>query len=204
MIAVYDFDPARRTNAQAISDLAAIRLLSTDDRVLDTTVGPERGFWKLWEPHHLVTNDLDPNVTATHHFDARAIPYGDRSFDVVVFDPPYANRGTAKTREIDTRFGTNEYRSPAAVESLLVDGTVEALRVVVPGGIVLVKCQDATVANKLRPQSYPVWAAATEAGARLAALLYVVGHREQPTGKRQANVWSNCSTLMAFERHPRR
>jgi len=194
VIAVFDFDPARRTNAQAISDLARVGWLEPDDFTLDVTVGPERGFWTLWEPKQLITNDLDKTVVARHHWDARKIPVKDNTFDVVVLDLPYANRGTAKDREIDARFGTTKYQSPAQREALLVDGTVEAMRV--SNSRVLVKCQDAVVANKFRPQSYPIYEAVMKEGGRLLALMYVVGNRSQPTGKRQLNVWSNCSTLM--------
>ena len=191
---VHDFDPNRRTNAQAIADLASLGWLEPDDFTLDVTVGPERAFWSLWKPRRLVTNDLDRGVKAQHHYDARKLRFDDDTFDVVVLDLPYANRGTAKTREIDTRFGTTEYRSPAQREALLIDGTIEAMRV--SNSRVLVKCQDAVVANKLRVQSYPIYDAVMKEGGRLLALIYVVGNRSQPTGKRQVNVWSNCSTLM--------
>ena len=193
---VLDFDPNRRTNAQAIADLASLGILRPDDATLDVTVGPERGFWKLWQPNHLVTNDLDRRVKARFHYDARKLRFGDALFDVVVLDLPYANRGTAKCREIDVRFGTTEYRAPAQREALLIDGTIEAMRVA--SRLVLVKCQDAVVANKLRPQSYPIYDAVMKEGGRLVSLLYVVGNRSQPTGKRQVNVWSNCSTLMVI------
>lgn len=194
---VLDFDPERRTNARAIADLAQLDILRVDDHVLDTTVGPSAAFWSEWKPSALTTNDLDPTVVAQHHDDARSLPWPDRSFDVVVFDPPYANRGTSRL-ESDGRYGLGEYRTRADVEALLVDGTVEALRVT--DRLVLVKCQDACVASRFAPQSYPVWRAATEVGARLTGLLYVSARREQPKGKRQINVWSSCSTLMIFER----
>lgn len=193
---VLDFDPERRTNAQAIADLATLGLLRPDDLTLDVTVGRERAFWSLWKPTRLITNDLDRSVTAKHHWDARKLRCEDSSFDVVVLDLPYANRGTAKTREIDVRFGTTEYASPAEREALLIDGTIEAMRA--SCRLVLVKCQDAVVANRMRPQSYPVYDAVVKEGGRLVALLYVIGRREQPTGKRQVNVWSNCSTLMVI------
>lgn len=199
MRAVLDFDPERRTNARAIADLARLGILRVDDYVLDLTVGPERGFWKEWEPKQLVTNDLDPAVPACFHWDARSLPASiDGLFDVVVWDPPYANRGTAKTREIDARFGTTEYQSPAQVEARLVDGTVEALRAC--SRLAIVKCQDACVASRYRPQTMLVWEAARRVGARLVGELYVVGNREQPTGKRQVNIWSNCSTMMVLGR----
>lgn len=192
---VLDFDPERRTNAQAIADLAGLGLLRSEDAILDTTVGTNRAFWSRWQPQRLVTNDLDPSVKAQHHDDARSLPWDDGTFDVVVFDPPYANRGTSR-HPMDAQYGLGEYRTKTDVEKLLVDGTVEALRV--SRRLVLVKCQDACVSGKFAPQSYLVWSAATSTGARLVAQLYVIGRRAQPNGKRQLNVWSACSTLMVF------
>ena len=59
---VYGFDPTRRTNGQAIADLATLGLL--EGAVLDLTVGPRAGFWARYRPEVLVTNDLDPEVPA--------------------------------------------------------------------------------------------------------------------------------------------
>lgn len=201
MTPVLDFDIGRRTNAQAIADLATLGFLRGDDWVLDATVGPERGFWTLWWPTKLTTNDNDSEVTADHHWDARHMPVMDRAFDVVVFDPPYAVRGTSR-HPMDPRYGLGEYRPQREVEQLLVDGTVEALRVA--DRLALVKCQDASVSGRYAPQSYLVWDAARGAGARLVAELYVVGRRAQPKGKRQRNVWTSCSTLMVFQTRRRR
>ena len=193
---VLDFDPNRRTNAKAIMDLASIGLLDVGDRVLDVTVGRKRLFWTLWRPTVLVANDEDKTVKARHHWNARKLECDDASFDVVVFDPPYANRGTSRHR-LDADYGLDApYRSPSQVESLLIDGTIEAMRA--SRRLVIVKCQDAVVAGKLRPQSYPIYEAVTKEGGRLVALLYVVGNRAQPAGKRQVNVWSNCSTMMVI------
>ena len=193
---VLDFDPARRTNAQAIADLAELGLLRLDDETLDLTVGLKRLFWTQWRPTKLVANDLDQNVKARYHHDARKMPLDDKSFDVVVFDPPYANRGTSR-HDLDADYGLAvKYRTAAQVEALLIDGTIEAMRL--SRRLVIVKCQDAAVSGKFRPQSYPVYDAVTKEGGRLVALLYVVGNRAQPTGKRQLNVWSNCSTMMVI------
>lgn len=197
MSAVLDFDPERRTNAQAIADLARLGILRSEDRVLDATIGPLRAFWSLWQPRVLVTNDLEAMVPADTHWDARHLPLPDRTFDVVVFDPPYANRGTSRL-EMDKSYGLGVYRTRADVEGLLCDGTSEALRVA--DRLAIVKCQDACVSGKFAPQSYLVWETATTQGAKLVAQLYVVGRREQPNGKRQKNVWTACSTMMVFAR----
>lgn len=192
---VLDFDPARRTNAQAIFDLARLGILLPGDYTLDTTIGPEAGFWKEWKPTHVVTNDLDPGVVAHHHWDARSLPIHDAAFDVVVFDPPYANRGTSRLA-MDATYGIGKYRTRKVIEQLIIDGTTEALRVC--SRLAIVKCQDACVGSHYRPQTFLVWEAARAVGAEVVGELYVVGNRKQPTGKRQLNVWSNCSTMMVL------
>lgn len=206
MTPVLAYDPARRTNAQAIEHLRTLGWLNDDDQVLDVTYGPEAGFWATWRPPLLVTNDLDPTVDADLHEDARRLPMPDDWCDVTVWDPPYANRGKGKRGngfdELDRRFGTSEYRSRAEVEALLVEGTCEALRVC--SRLALVKCQDANVASKYAPQTFLVWEAARATGARLVAEVHVAGVRAQPKGKRQLNVWSSCSTLMVLEKRRRR
>lgn len=68
---------------------------------------------------------------------------------------------------------------------------------------VLVKCQDANVSGRYAPQTILVHATAQRAGARLVVELHVIGHRERPTGKRQKNVWANCSTLMVLRERRR-
>jgi hypothetical protein len=104
---------------------------------------------------------------------------------------------------MDPRYGLDAgYRTKVDVEALLVEGTVEALRVTTK--LALIKCQDACVSGHYAPQTFLVWEAAKAAGARLMGEMYVVGRREQPTGKRQKNVWSACSTLMIFERGRKR
>lgn len=205
MTPVLDFDPARRTNSAAICDLVRLGWLHCTDQILDLTIGPEAGFWTGWRPPNLVTNDVDLTVDADLHEDGRRLPMPDRWCDVVVWDPPYANRGQGKRGNgfdaIDRRFGTTEYRTPTEVEQLLVDGTREALRVC--SRLALVKCQDACVASRYRPQSYLVWETARQLGATLAGELHVTGRREQPTGKTQLNVWANVSTLLVLRKGKR-
>lgn len=52
---IYAVDAGRRTNAQAIEDLAELGVLLKSHVVIDLTIGPKAGFWTRWQPkgrHH--------------------------------------------------------------------------------------------------------------------------------------------------------
>ena len=188
---------AARDNATLMSDCARLGYL--DGSVLDLTVGPEAGFWRRWRPPGLVTNDIDPDVAADHHHDARALPFGDRSFDTVVFDPPYKLNGTGGSHESDARYGVATGYVPARERiALLLDGTTEALRLA--RRFVLVKCQDQISSSKYHPQTFLVWERAMSLGAELVDMLHVPGLREQPAGTSQRHSRRNYSTLLVLRR----
>lgn len=190
-------DPNRTTNAQAIADLHQLGWLRDEDWFLDLTVGPKAGFWQLWRPPRLHTNDLDPAVEADTHYDVRSPGFMPKSYDVIVWDPDYAYRGTSAL-ESDANYGlAGPYRTANMVDELLVDGMLQAFA----GSrrLVLVKCQDSNVASTFRDQSGFVTDAARKAGARVAGKLYVSAYRAQPAGKKQLNIWGYHSVLLVIE-----
>jgi tRNA G10 N-methylase Trm11 len=73
--------------------------------------------------------------------DFRSLPYEDRTFDVIVLDPPYVHNdgsykigATYNNHLIEGHFST--------VLELYQKGIAEAYRVLKPRGMLLVKCQD--------------------------------------------------------------
>jgi hypothetical protein len=187
-------DPDRRTNAQAIADLAELGILRRDDDTVDLSLGPKAGFWRIWRPDLLVTNDPDPKVDADYGFDVRTPPWPANRFQVAVWDGPYGYRGTAS--DFDLAYGTSDYNTPQAIDDLLVAGTITALHLA--SRVALVKCQDQNIASRFRGQSDTIIAAAREAGADVVAKLYVTARRGQPAGKTQLNVWGYHSVLLVF------
>jgi hypothetical protein len=133
--------------------------------VADVTFGTGV-FWKNVDPasYQLLPTDLADGV------DCRALPYKDESIDCVVLDPPYAEGLLRQTAEHKAGSGThsafrNYYSNGnevpdnptngepapkwhAAVSDLYFSAGREAWRVLKPGGVLIVKCQDEVSANR--------------------------------------------------------
>lgn len=186
---------ATRDNALLMAECAELGYLN--GTVLDATYGLG-AFWKRWQPDHLIR--LDRFTKADLVADARRLPFRNYSIDSVVYDPPYKLNGTSTgfgPSALDARYGVaSGYRSIAEKHALLLDGTVEALRVA--KRFVLVKCADQIASGKYNPQTFMVWERAVSHGATLVDLLYVVGGREQPPGTRQLHARRNHSALLVF------
>lgn len=123
--------------------------------VADVTYG--RGvFWRDVPKglYNLLPTDLSTGV------DCRALPYEDCSVDCVVLDPPYMHTpgGTAHVghQNYEGYYKNNgsenghvlKYHD--AVLDLYFKATKEAIRVLRPNGIFIVKCQDEVCANQQR------------------------------------------------------
>ena len=113
----------------------------------------EGGVWQLW-PSDLRTQDC------------RCLHYHDGQIDCVVMDPPYMHSpgGTAHVghQNFESYYRNNDYAKEhnaekrnakkyhEAVLELYFDAAVEAYRVLRPGGVYIVKCQDEVCANRQR------------------------------------------------------
>lgn len=190
-------------NADLIADVARLGYLNRDDYVVDPTYGRGK-WWTIWRPDRLVAHDIDIDGV-----DFRRLPHIAETFDVVAFDPPYVSvggRSTTGLPDFHDRYGMDDApKSPADLQRLIDGGLTEAWRVVRPGGIVLVKCQDYVSSGKLWPGTHRTLSAAYDFGFELLDRLEHVSlkPRPQPKGRRQVHARRNLSTLFVLKRPTR-
>lgn len=185
------------TNGDLIADVARVGWLTADMSVLDVTWGKGR-FWTKWRPRILVGTDIDPERSPSGRaVDFRELPFGDRRFDAVVFDPPYKLNGTPRL-ETDEVYGTGEVARWQDRMALIRDGAAECARVA--RKVVLVKCQDQVCSGQMRWQTDVVTEAVCAKGFRKADRFDMIGGREQPAGRSQKHARGRGSTLLVFVR----
>lgn len=186
-----------KTNAELIVSCRDLGYLSDDWTTWDATYGLGT-FWKLWRPKNLIGTDIDPSLSAGVPVDFTASGWASKSFDSVVFDPPYKLNGTP-TDAIDGRYGVHLVRTWQQRMALIEAGTTECARVL-GAGYLLVKCQDQVCRNQKRWQTDLVTAAATKAGLRKVDRLDMPSYRKQPPDRPQRHAHSNTSQLLIFNR----
>lgn len=147
---------AWRNNADLIAAVARLGYLKASDRVLDPTFG--RGvWWKKWTPVHgeLVASDIDeaksPIGAAIDFTDPVALA-SLGLFHVVAFDPPYKLNGRP-TPEVDGRYGVGTRIRWQDRYDLIKRGLDCLAGVIIPGGYLLLKCQDQVSCNAVRWQT---------------------------------------------------
>ena len=189
------------TNGHLIADLARIGYLRREWRTLDPTYGYGT-FWGVWQPDELVACDLLPEKSPIgYSVDFTALPFENRSFDAVVYDPPYKLNGTpSDTGGVDERFGVDGERYTRWQDrmTLIRAGARECARVTKT--MLLVKCQDQVVSSKVRWQTKAVADEVEPLGFGLRARFDFLGGREQPGRRTQKNPRSRSSQLLVFQR----
>lgn len=189
---------AWRSNAELIADCARLGYLREEWLTLEPTYG-NGTFWKLWRPTRLIGCDIDPAKSPDgRSIDFTKLPWPDRYFDAVVFDPPYKLNGTP-THEVDARYGVDVVDTRDGRMKLIFDGVRECARVL-GDGYLLVKCQDQVNGGKVRWQTLKIPAVAQECGLGLVDRLDILKYRAQPNGVRQVHARRNSSTLLVFKR----
>lgn len=187
------------SNAELIADVAALGWLRDDYTVLDTTYGHGR-FWTKYRPPLLTGVDVNPSKSMTGtSVDFRNLPFPDRSFDVVVFDPPYKLSGTPELDDFDEAYGIDVPSRWQDRMQLIADGAGECARVAAKH--LLVKCQDQVVSGQMRWQTDVVTDVVCAAGFRKADRFdFRSGGIPQPSGRRQVHARHSASQLLVFTR----
>lgn len=141
------------TNADLIHTIRDLYLAGT---VLDVTYG-EGAWWNHHQPTEFHGSDLNTGT------DFRDLPWPDRSWDTVCFDPPYIPAGgPGNAGDFQDRYGLRGGRNQTTLEDLIRPGLAECARVA--RAFVLVKCQDYVNGGRFTPMSYTVAGWATDLG----------------------------------------
>lgn len=190
-----------QTNGHLVADCARLGYLRPEWRTLDPTWGYGT-FWNVWRPHELVGCDLDPAKSPLGEpVDFTHLPWVDRYFDAVVFDPPYKMNGTpSDTGGVDERFGVHGdgYFRWQDRMALIRAGAAECARVA--DKVLLVKCQDQVVSSKIRWQTRVISDVVESAGFGLRDRFDFLSYRPQPAGRKQLNARRCSSQLLVFQR----
>lgn len=190
---------AWENNAELIADCARLGYLHDLWLTLDPTYGLGR-FWAAWRPRFLTACDLDPAKSPLgQSVDFTAMPFDDASFDAVVFDPPYKLNGTGGSHASDAGYGVANSVRWQDRHALIIDGITECVRVLAPGGMLLVKCQDQVCSGQVRWQTRIFADHAESLGCRLVDQLHLQSYRPQPPGRSQKHSRRNYSTLLVLK-----
>jgi SAM-dependent methyltransferase len=113
-------------------------------KILDSTVNGGR-FWKN-SKRTVVGLDIEARHRPTIIADNTAMPFSDRSFDVVVYDPPHIpNQGKDKSKDFNSRFGLvvrSSKENKYTFTHTFAPFVREAYRVLKSEGILLCKITD--------------------------------------------------------------
>ncbi len=122
------------------------------DKIADVTYG-NGAFWKMMDMSNYNFHPSDLVTVPGASYDFTDLPYGDSSFDVVVFDPPYIPFPRKNTRHYESCYRNTETTDKFNQDDIMElyrAGIVEAKRILKPKGLLLVKCKDIKVGTKQR------------------------------------------------------
>lgn len=115
--------------------------------LLDCTFGTG-AFWRKVVRPDISRVTLDLLERADVRGDFRALPFRDSTYDVVIFDPPYA-MGGYNTRMKSYQLN-HQRRLVKDIQQLYRSGMSELHRVLKPQGTAIIKCQDQMASGKQR------------------------------------------------------
>jgi hypothetical protein len=175
--------------------------ITGDVSTLDLTYGLGV-FWKQFTPNQLMTNDRFE--VADYRQDFTATDFDDRSFELVVFDPPFTANGPSKQRHQE-RYHSHRDQEGAPqnikdVQRLLVGGIKEACRISVRW--LLVKTQDVVESGQLHANVNLALNTLVKSGFNIVREIeYHSNRRPQPPGRRVTGLGRRPSVFILAERN---
>jgi len=199
------FSASQGTNDEVFPQILALHV-PRGSIIADVTYG-QGVFWKQVDnaAYELRGTDLSSGV------DCRQLPYADGVIDCVVFDPPYMHTpgGTAHQnhQNYELYYNNNGSKNACkkyheAVLDLYFEGSREAFRVLKPGGVLIIKCQDEVCANKQRLTHVEIINELSEVGFVVDDLFVVVRNNKPGVSRvlRQAHARKNHSYFLIFRK----
>jgi len=160
------------------------------------------------EQYAVVANDIDPQ-RGVFSYDFCCLPeeWAGR-FDAVVLDPPYMyHSSTSHKKSIDRGYANNErvamgIHGVGPVHAMYFRGMMEARRVLVPNGVLVIKCQDQIMSGKQYRQHISLWAWAVSELGFIDEDMFVLVSKTTPTmrHKYQLHARKNHSYFLVFRR----
>lgn len=187
-------------NGELIADVQRLGYIHDLDSVLDCTYGYGT-FWSVWKPKGYLFHGCDANPAKSPDsldgVDFRKMPFEDKSFDVVVFDPPYKLNGQPDP-DVDERYGVEQSTRWQDRWDLIFEGLAECTRVA--RRRVLCKVQAQVCSGKVRWEDVEAINIAAAYGFGLRDRFNFLSYRAQPEGTVQRTARQNSSQLLVLER----
>jgi SAM-dependent methyltransferase len=132
------------TDAELLERMLDFYPRRTPKSILDATVNKGR-FWQ-GSSRPVTGLDIDPAHDPDYVGDNRDMPFQDKSFDVVVYDPPHIpNQGKDKSKDFNSRFGLvlkSSVDQGYNFSHMYPPFVKEAYRVLKPEGVLFCKIAD--------------------------------------------------------------
>jgi hypothetical protein len=170
--------------------------LGDSPRILDCTYNAGV-MWK-GTPYRPLRMDIDGSFDLDVVADFRKMPFDDRSFDAVVFDPPHlphAQDSQASTLGWQRQYGCNktgEGRDGDNVSPLFLPFLLEAKRVLVEDGVVFAKIADLVHNHRYQWQHADFLGAVASSGMTACDLLI---KRDPSAGSLKSSKWKKAHHL---------
>jgi len=187
-------------NSDLIKHVANL-YLQNEDKIADITYG-KGAFWRKVDLSQYDFHPSDLITCPKTRYDFRKLPYADNSFDVVVFDPPYAhNPGKMIVDDNYKNAKTTKGLYHNDILELYREGMQESYRILKPNGTLWVKGQDEVESGYQRWSHVEHLLMALDMG-MYGKDLFILGQNKNPViqNKKQQHARKKHSYLWIFKK----